>query len=151
MLFCRISNLILDYHSYEWIIQSNTCTLLLTLFIFLIKICKFCWCKLRLHEVWGYTLNFSLTIIFFVTDLSTIGTLVKVLDGFIRTWTIFANKSKKYNCFLFACQWTCQIDNFQSTQKENCKTYQWQKSCICMWIAHWRALYELKTYFNIPL
>ena len=38
----------------------------------------------------------------------------------------------EYNCFLFACQWTCQIPNFPSRHKRKiAKTYQWQNSCMC--------------------
>ena len=65
-----------------------------------------------------------------------------------KSWTIFANKSKEYNCFyfgfLFGCQWVCQVWIF--SPQGYCKIYHWQiykpellTTC---------AFYDLKVYFR---
>ena len=51
---------------------------------------------------------------------------LKELELYLQT------NQNEYNCFLFACQWTCQIPNFLYRHKRKiAKTYQWQNSCMC--------------------
>ena len=92
-----------------------------------------CWCKLPFGEVSShnfYSYSFCKNASYHYWYKSRLfgG---ESFEWFLKNLNYICKQIKNYNCFLFACQWTCQIVNIPSTQRKIAKTYQWQNSCMC--------------------